>query len=229
MNNNLNFAFEYSKSMREYREKENVKNEIKNIEISSLKSEMPYFTFDLEAESGSYRQKIRTKKISGNEFQVLDGYGQFSYGIFILQNECENDEKITDFEFKGDEIVNVKIGGDWFTAESVFVDVLDISGDLHAAAFREVFVINHFSDIDIDEYDDIADEVEDIVDDYYDNSKINDFKEFIEDGYDKTTIKQKLRGQFEEEYDAARNDAAYIIDRLNGFYEKNDRDEWEHS
>jgi hypothetical protein len=80
----MKYEFEYSKSMQLYRKEENIENEMKSIEISSTKAKMPYFSYDLVTDIGTFRQYVRTRKLNDTTFQVLVGNGQASDGIFRL-------------------------------------------------------------------------------------------------------------------------------------------------
>ena len=82
----MKFSFEYSGIMRAYLKGTKEKRQIKNIEISSMKAKMPYFSYDLVTKrSGVIKVKVRAKKINENTFRVLKGYGQDSCGIFTLE------------------------------------------------------------------------------------------------------------------------------------------------
>lgn len=76
--------FEYSENIKHYRKENNVENTMKNIKYRDGK--MPYFSYILVSEYGIFEQRVRTKKINDNTFQVMPGYGQLSFGIFKVQN-----------------------------------------------------------------------------------------------------------------------------------------------
>ena len=79
------FEFEYSELMKEYRKRENINNEIKEIKkLGNKSSKLPYFEFLLIGEGfpNGIKQKVRTKIIDENSFKVMQGCGQFQNGIF---------------------------------------------------------------------------------------------------------------------------------------------------
>lgn len=78
------YKFNYSESMEKYRKENNINNKIEVVKLASstqLKNKFPKFTIIVNSEYGTCENIVKTRKLFDNTFQVIDGYGQLSFGI----------------------------------------------------------------------------------------------------------------------------------------------------